>query len=359
MAMVFLAVLMSDHGLSDAEIGTTLGLSYLVRVVAAPIWGQLADRLGRIRAVMAACCVVSAVPMLVLLRVQGFWPVMALVLLATAGVSALNPLSDTIAWRSAERYGFNFGPVRAAGSVCFVLGNLCGGLVEQALGSNSIAWMIAGLSMLTFVLLPLMPPLQLPRPERRAKLFAPLMAIAPYRRLLLISALVQGAHAAFYGLSTLYWRSAGVSDRMIGLLWGDAVTAEIIVMVLLRNRITRINPYLLMRVGAFGSILRWVCLGLTTDPLFLLLIQPLHAMSFTLSYLAALRIIAEVTPRHLAATAQTVYAALGYSGPTGVMLALVSWLYPSWGGGVFFLMAAMVALALPLLWHRHSGAPTA
>jgi PPP family 3-phenylpropionic acid transporter len=130
------------------------------------------------------------------------------------------------------------------------------------------------------------------------------------------------------------------------------VVAEIVVMVVLRHRVNRIDPYLLMRIGAAGAIVRWVCMGLTTDPLLLLLIQPLHAMSFTLSYLASLRIIAEVTPRHLAATAQTVYSALGYSGPTGVMLALVSWLYPSWGGGVFFLMAAMVVLALPFLWPR-------
>lgn len=348
--MVFLAVLLSEHGMSAGEIGTTLGLSYLARVIAAPLWGLLADRLGRTRLVLALSCVCAAVPMLLILRVHGFWPAMILVLLTSAGSSGISPLFDMISWRSAEVYGFSFGPVRAAGSAFFVVGNLVGGVVEQAYGGDSVAWMIGVFYCITLLFLPFVPRLSLPRPDKRAKMIAPLLAIAPFSRLLLISALVQGAHAAYYGFSTLYWRGAGVSDRVIGLLWAEGVVAEIVVMVLLRKLVAGIDPYRLMRIGAAGAILRWIGMGLTTDPLLLALMQPLHAMSFTLSYLACLRLIAETTPRHLAATAQTLYAALGLSAPIGVMIAAVSWLYPSWGGGVFFLMAAMVALALPLLW---------
>ncbi len=355
--MVFLAVLLGERGLTPTEIGTTLGVSYLARVVTAPLLGQLADRLGRIRLVMAACCVLAAVPMLLLLRVQGFWPALAMVLLSSAGASGIYPLSDTLTWRSAERDGFSFGPVRAAGSASYVLGNMAGGVVAQAYGSHAIAWMIAGGYAATLVLLPLVPPLTLPRPERRAKMFGPLLAIAPFRRLLLISALIQGAHAAYYGLSTLYWRSAGISDRLLGLLWGEGVIAEILVMVLLRHRVAQINPLRLMRIGAAGAIVRWIGMGLTTDPLLLALMQPLHAFSFSLIYLASLRIIADTAPRHLAATAQSLYAAIGISAPTGVMMAVVSWLYPSWGGAVFFLMAAMVVMALPLLWPRPDTVP--
>ena len=353
--MVFLAVLLAEHGMNPGEIGTTLGLSYITRVIAAPIWGLLADRLGRVRLVLALCCVCAAVPMLLILRVHGFWPALILILLTSAGSSAISPLFDVISWRSAEHYGFSFGPVRAAGSACFVIGNLVGGVVEQSQGGDSVAWMMAACYGITLLFLPGVPKLSLPRPDKRAKMIAPLLAIASFRRLLLISALVQGAHAAYYGLSTLYWRGAGVPDRIIGLLWGEGVVAEIVVMVLLRRIVGQIDPYRLMRIGAVGAILRWIGMGLTTDPILLAVMQPLHAMSFTLSYLACLRLIAETTPRHLAATAQNLYAALGLSAPTGVMIAAVSWLYPSWGGEVFFLMAAMVALALPLLWHRDTA----
>jgi len=354
--MVFLAVLLNERGLDAAQIGTIVGLSYLVRVVAAPLWGQLADRLGRVRLVMVICCALAGLPMLVLLSIHGFWLAAVLVLLSNAGSSALAPLSDTITWRNAERHGFSFGPVRAAGSAAYVLGTFGGGMVVQALGGASVAWMIAICYAATMALLPAVQPVHVPAPpQTRAKMFAPLFAIAPFRRLLLISAMLQGAHAAYYGLSTLYWRSQGVSDRMIGLLWSEGVVAEILVMVLLRRWVARIEPGMLMRVGACGAIIRWIGTGLTADPLWLAVLQPLHAASFTLPYLASLRIIATCTPRHLAATAQSVQAALGFAAPTGLLMALASALYPQWSGAVFFLMAGLCVAALPLVWRQDTA----
>jgi PPP family 3-phenylpropionic acid transporter len=356
-SMVFLAVLLAARGLDAAQVGLVIGLSYLVRVAAAPLWGQLADALGRIRLVMAVSCTLAAGAVLLLLSVRGFWPVTALVLLASTGSSAAMPLSDTVVWRSAERDGFTFGQVRAAGSGAFVLGVLGSGFVVESTGSTSIAWMIALCYLLSVVLLPTISPVNA-APRRREPMLRPLLAIPEYRRVLAFSALIQGAHAAYYSLSTLHWRIAGISDRTIGLLWSEGVVAEILAMILLRHRLGRIDPSLLILVGVVGSILRWIGTALTTDPLWLAWLQPLHAASFALPYLAALRIIGDRTPLHLSATAQSVYAAIGVCAPTGLLMALTSRLYPSWSGGVFFLMAGLALAALPLVWPRQRQAAT-
>ena len=64
--MVFIVVLMAAHGLSNAQIGLVMGLSTLIRVLAGPFWGYLADRVGKLRLVMALGCALTALPLLLI-----------------------------------------------------------------------------------------------------------------------------------------------------------------------------------------------------------------------------------------------------------------------------------------------------
>ena len=336
--MTFIVVLLAAHGLSTAEVGLVMGLSNLTRVVASPVWGYAADRLGRLRLVMAAALLVAAMPLLALVApgIQGFGPTTALVLLSSAGASAGFPLSDAMVWRSAAQNGFSFSQVRAAGSALYVAGVLGGGFAVGWGGAVTVAWLIPAGYLWTVLLLPSVPAPDVARLPRRAPALRPLLANREYRLVLGFSALLQGAHAAYYGFSTLYWGRAGISNQMIGVLWAEGVVAEIVVMLWLRHRIARFDPWLLTILSAGIATLRWMGTAMTTDPVLLACLQPLHAASFTVPYLAA--------------TAQTLYSAIGVSAPTGLLMALVSVLYPSWFGAVFWLMAALSAAGLVLVW---------
>lgn len=351
-SMVFLAELLGARGLQAGQIGLVLGLSSLMRVAGGPLWGKLGDASERIRLVLAVSCSLAGLATLGLLGAQGFWPVLALTLLAAFAASAVMPLSDTIAWRSAGAHGFSFGPVRAAGSAAFMLAALGAGFVVERAGAASIAWMIVASYAATVLLLPHLPdagPVPYsngPRARNRSGLgLGALLAIPQFRLLLLCSALLQGAHAAYYAFSTLHWRASGLSDRLIGALWAEGVLAEIAVMLLLRHRLAGLSPRLLMLLGAAGGALRWFGTGLSTDPLLLALLQPLHGMSFALPYLASLRIMAEECPPDCAASAQGLHAALGISAPLGVLMAVCAWAYPSVGGEVFQGMALLACSA--------------
>ena len=48
----YLPLWLADRRLDPAAIGAVLGLASLVRVVAVPAWGWVADRLGHYRAVL-------------------------------------------------------------------------------------------------------------------------------------------------------------------------------------------------------------------------------------------------------------------------------------------------------------------
>jgi MFS transporter, PPP family, 3-phenylpropionic acid transporter len=356
-SMVFMVVLMAAHGLTPGETGLVMGLSNLTRVLAGPGWGMLADRIGALRLTIAMGAAVTIVAMLAIgwADVQGFWPTTALVLLANVGAAAPLPLCDTLTWRSAVAGLFTFGHVRAFASVMYVAGVIGGGFVVEWAGAGSVIWMIVLSNLATVLLLPTL--IAAPAgPQGTGFSLAPLLRAREYLWMLLCSTLLQGAHAAYYGFSTLLWESEGIPDRIIGALWGEGVAMEVIVMLLLRHRLARLDPWLLTMIGATLAIVRWSGTALTADPLLLAVLQPMHAGSFTLPYLAAMRIIGDRIPPQLSATAQSVYGALGTAAPIGVTMALISPIYPLWGAGVFWLMALLAAAGLALAAVRAKAA---
>ena len=80
----------------------------------------------------------------------------------------------------------------------------------------------------------------------------------------------------------------------------------------------------------------------------MVLIQPLHGVTFALLHLACMRLLAENVPPQFAATAQAVYGTLGV-GATSALLTIASgWLFGAWGSAAFFIMAAICLAALPV-----------
>jgi PPP family 3-phenylpropionic acid transporter len=117
-----------------------------------------------------------------------------------------------------------------------------------------------------------------------------------------------------------------------------------------------IGPWLVRRVGLSGSmalaaaagVLRWTVAAFTKSVGLLACIQPLHGLTFALFHLAAIRLIVEVAPVRLAATAQAIYGTLC----VGLAIALLTFasglIYVGAGGEAFLLMAALCLPALPI-----------
>ncbi|MGE5768431.1 MAG: MFS transporter, partial [Bacteroidota bacterium] len=99
--------------------------------------------------------------------------------------------------------------------------------------------------------------------------------------------------------------------------------------------------------GLLGT-LRWVVMAGTTDLMLLGAVQTLHAATFAAMHLAAMHFITRTAPARLAASLQSLYAALsGGLAMRGTML-LAGTLYGS-GPGLAFLAMAGLTLAAVLL----------
>ena len=345
----FMPLWFADRGLSASAIGQVLGAAALLRVLAGPGWGRVADRLGRRRPVLFFAASVASAFGLSYIAASGFLPLLLIASVQGVAASAINPLADSLALALAREGRIEYGPVRAVGSAAFMVATAGAGWLLGRVGS----WLVPWLQALGFAAAALFS-LTLPEagtppaaPHGRAGLA--LLRNHPFWLAVGCTALIQGAHAAFYGFAALYWRSQGLSDTVIGLLFAEGIVAEILLFARGRRLIERLGPAGLTACAAGASVLRWTATGFVLPLPVLVLVQPLHAATFAMQHLSAMLVLSRVVPADRAATAQALHSALGYGAPTGLMMMLSGWLYARHGGMVFWAMAVLAGLAAVLV----------
>ncbi|EOC0061341.1 3-phenylpropionate MFS transporter [Cronobacter turicensis] len=265
--------------------------------------------------------------------------------------SPLVPLTDALAATWQRQITMDYGRVRLWGSLAFVIGSaLTGKLVSVydyrailALLSLGVASMLIGM---------LLKPSIMPQGEARHNEAAgwPVWRrlIAENWRFLACVSLLQGAHAAYYGFSAIYWQSKGYSASVVGYLWSLGVVAEIVIFALSKRLFSRFGARDLLLLSGVLGIIRWGLMGWTTALPWLIVVQILHCGSFSICHLAAMRYIAAREGSEVIRL-QSVYSAVAMGGGIAVMTVFAGFLYQHLAGGVFWVMALV---ALPALFLR-------
>jgi PPP family 3-phenylpropionic acid transporter len=176
-----------------------------------------------------------------------------------------------------------------------------------------------------------------------------LFRMHPFRLTVACTALIQGSHAAYYGFAALSWRAQGIGDDVIGLLFAEAIIAEIALFLRGRRLIEHLGPAGLTACAATAAVVRWTAMAFAPPLPLLAGLQLLHAASFAMQHLAAMMVLSRYVPPERSATAQALHSALGQGVPNGLMLLLTGFLYARFGTHAFLAMAACAALALGLI----------
>jgi PPP family 3-phenylpropionic acid transporter len=176
-----------------------------------------------------------------------------------------------------------------------------------------------------------------------------LLRIAIYRRMLIIATLVEGSHALHDTFAVIRWRAAAVDPFIVSLLWSESVVSEVAVFLAIGPRmVNQFGTGWCCILAAAAGAFRWTISAFTTSPIVMGFTQPLHGLTFALLHLACMRLIVQIVPVRLAATAQSAYVTLSV-GLGITLLTLVSGiLYEDMGGHAFLIMAAFCFLALPM-----------
>src|ERR1700737_4123553 len=357
----YLPSLLESRDLRPEAMALVLAAGSAVRLVAGPAAGRLADRLDAPKVILSLCSALAALIALAYLPARGLWLLFAVGVFHSAALAPLAPLSDTLALGAAAaarsddaiRRSLEYGWVRGAGSAAFILGSVLSG---QAVGHFGIAAVVA----LTAALLAaaafaalrvpqLLPAEDAARPAMVKGGVGALLRLPLYRRVVLVAALILGSHAMHDSFAVIRWDAAGIGPGTAGLLWSLSVAAEVIVFLFGgRPLLARLAPAGAAALAAAAGMVRWSVEAQTAWLPAMAAIQPLHGLTFALLHLANMRVLAEIVPPRLAATALTLYGTVGVGAAVALLTLVSGSLYAKFGAQGFWVMAALCAAALPL-----------
>jgi len=331
-------------------------------LTAAPAIARLADRFDAPRAILALCSAAAGLIALGYLPAQSAWALIALGVVHTAAVAPLPPLSDTLALGTAAptgsggmpRWKFHYGWLRGCGSASFVVGLVMSGQAIGHFGIAVIVWLNAALLLAASPVALGVPQLLASGGHSRAKPsqargVLALLRLPLYRKMVLLAALILGSHAMHDSFAMIRWSRAGISPGTSGILWSLSVAAEVVVFVVVGRRLLdRIGPAGAAMLSAGAGVVRWAVMAETAWLPALALIEPLHGLTFALLHLTCMRLLAQCVPRHLEATALTIYGTVGIGIATALLTIACGPIFERFGAHGFWAMAALCAAALPL-----------
>ncbi|HEX7969840.1 MAG TPA: MFS transporter, partial [Stellaceae bacterium] len=244
------------------------------------------------------------------------------------------------------------------------LGSVLSGQAIARLGIGIIVGLNAALlamAALGAARVPRLPPRPAPRPtlaRHGAGGIGPLLHLKLFRRLLLAAALILGSHAMHDSFAVIRWGAAGIGPDTAGLLWSEQVVAEVAVFLFLGRRLLDwLGTAGAAALAAVAGVVRWAVMAQTVWLPAMAMIEPLHGLTFALLHLAAMRLLSEIVPPRLAATALTLYGTVAIGGATALLTLASGPLYARFGAQGFWVMAVLCALAVPVAWTLREPIP--
>ncbi|MCF6368431.1 MFS transporter [Rhizobium halophilum] len=351
---------------SEFEIGIVLAIPLIVRIIAAPVVGAIADRLQERSRVLFWSGGLSLLTAVALYSATEFWPVLLIYCLQAAVFAAYVPVVDSIAVSGVRRWGFEYGSLRVWGSVGFVVMSL---LMGQLIGlwGGRVLPAVAIIAFATTLLAAYVAP-RLGPARRNTSLggVGRFKGLGAWGRidlhLIMIGAsIAQASHAMFYAFGAIHWQDEGFGGTQIGILWSTAVIAEILVFFASGIIARRLSPWTLMRFGCAVAVLRWVLFPIPLGFWGYFLLQSMHAFTFTFLHIGVQHKLVEMVQEDQESSMQGAY--FFYN---GAFLALATFgsgiLYRQYGAASFAVMALAavaglltIALAARLQPQRSGG----
>lgn len=334
-------VWLQSRGLSAVEIGAVLAASRWVSVGTTPLIAQFADRRGESRRLLLILMIGVAAGYAANSTAYSFWPILLISVFTSAMIRAAMPVGDALTMQHAVRRHVDYGRVRLWGSISFIGASFLGGELLATWNADAVLFAIFAFAAATAAVVLFLPDTRsAPAPRERGALRR-LVRQPTLLIFLAAAALLSSSHAVLYAFGTIHWRAAGISDRVIGVLWAEGVIAEIMLFAVGGAFMRRIRPADAMLMAAAGGIVRWTVMGYSNDLVALFAVQGLHALTFGAVHLGAMAFVAQAAPPGFTATMQSFYNAIGVAGFSALAIIFVGPLYEAVGGHAYYVMALL------------------
>ena len=338
---------LNDIGLTPVEIGWVLAGAFWIKVVVQPVVAHVADTTGRTKILTAVLMGMSAIGFAVLSDLQSFWPIFLITVITAACYQPVLPIMESVILNFAKIGNLRYGHIRLWGSVTFIIATLGGGWLFDGGRSDRIIWfLVVGMTLVSLCCLLIPNQAQFERTKSRIKTHAKLFLSPLFIFFLITTGLIHISHSVLYGFGTLYWRSIGHSETIIGLFWSIGVLAEIVLFTVVGRHEKQVGYLFLLLLAAAAAVARWPLLAIFDSQIAIIVLQTLHGFTFGAAHLGAMAFLTKHVPKEISATGQSLYYTLIGGIFSGCMLPLAGKLYSDLSGSAFFIMSCFAGCSL-------------
>lgn len=341
----FWGIWLTGQGVTTEQVGLLFSVGLVLRFVSSLTVLPLVSTGTATLRLMRILGFITLLSFTVLLYLKGDFWLALITLLLNFIMAPMMPLGDIIGSRLVKQIQLDYGRVRLWGSASFIIGSTTVGWLVVHFGLHAILLLIIATTVSLWILsLAKLNPHLVDSSEKTSLQKASLWKVLKQPEVLLfllIAGSIQGSHGAYYAFSTIYWDSVGLSGSVIAWLWSIAVFAEIIILRFNARLFAKWTIKQMLLLALIAAIVRWWAIATTTNICLLFAVQTLHALTFALTHLAAIRYISQQQSSQL-----VIYQSL-YSGVAlGLLTALFTYIsgltYETLQGDLFLLSALLL-----------------
>jgi len=345
--------LTNEKGLSVFHASIIMGAGMVARAISTFVFFPVATKLLSLRRVMVWAAFISVIIMSLYIFANTFIPLLIITIVFSLVYPNLLPAMESSASVLIQTERIHYGKSRSFGSIGYTVGLLLIGAVTAIWNEQAILWvMLIGLAFMWFLHTRPAPPSLAIKPQIREgknkkSEVKRLITSKPFVTVLILSILLQGAHASYYNYGFIYLQELGVNSLYIGLVLIVAVLLEILFFARADFYFSNTKISTMYLIAASGSTLRWVLIFLFPTVWVFVLSQLLHAVSFGVAHYAFIQFISKRLSQNEIPTAQGMYASLAMGLSTAILTFAGGYLYEI-SPGIAFL--GMTSCTIPSIF---------
>ncbi|PKH11640.1 3-phenylpropionate MFS transporter [Planomicrobium sp. MB-3u-38] len=343
--------LTNDKELSVSAASIIMGAGMIARSLSTLLFFPMLTRLFSLGRLMQILAIASLVSMALYIPANSYIMLFAITFIFSLVYPNILPAMESGATVLMQSDRIHYGKSRSFGSLGYTIALLIVGMATAVWQEQAILWvMLAGLLFMAITQSAVSPaPLSIkPEPKNQASKGAvsELLKSKAFLTVLIVSILLQGAHAAYYNYGFIYLQDIGVNSFYIGLVLNVAIIFEIIFFAKADTWFDRWSVSSMFLLAGIGSTVRWILIFMFPSVWVFIFSQVLHALSFGVAHFAFIRYIFEkLDPLHIPA-AQGMYAAIAMSLSVALLTFIGGFLYEI-SPGLSFL--GMIAFSFPAI----------
>jgi MFS transporter, PPP family, 3-phenylpropionic acid transporter len=373
----YFVLVYQSRGFDLATIGPIVGLGSLAGLVAAPLWGAVSDRVRGAPALLLAPMGVALLGTAGLWVFAGWFLVAISAALVYIGNAGIAPIIEARGLETSGDSRAGYGPLRAFGSLSFIVAVWIIGIAIQGAGANAalaaFALAILATGLIGLTLQPASSRASAGNESRgyaadvhaETESFSPAPAavvtpgLREFRQLLAtprLGVFLVGAALAWMSVSgvvgyyALRFGELAAPASEIGLAFAVGAAVEIPVMTQFPRLAARVGGERLIIIGGLVLAMRALIAGLTTDPAVLVVAAGIGGIGFALFLVGGVTFVSRLAPPELQATAQGVFQSVTVGvGAIGAGLLATIFARPIGLGGLFVLVAALCLVATSIV----------